>query len=91
MSIKFSIPTNWEHDLLVKVNKESVSNLYGKLNTDLFGGGRVDNLPIVNKNEIKNHISQAHSYGLKFNYLLNSMWMDDIEWTRAGQKNKKIS
>jgi len=85
--MKLSVPTNWQKDLLARLNKESIAEIYGKLKEDIFGGGRASvYLPAVNKKEVKEFVSSAHGFGLKFNYLLNSLCLSNLEWTPKGQR-----
>lgn len=85
--MKLSIPTNWRRELLEQVNREDAVEIYGKLREDIFGGGRSSvYLPFVSKNEAKEHIAEVHKYGLRFNYLLNSLCLGNLEWTPSGQK-----
>jgi len=84
--IKFIVPTNWQDDLIEKIPKDQVVQIYGKLNTDFAGGGRLSvSVPFVSKKKISAHVIRMHKYGLKFNYLLNGTCMDNLEWTRRGQ------
>jgi collagenase-like PrtC family protease len=85
--MKLSVPTNWQPDLLDKINKSGVEEIYGKLACDPIGGGRPSfTLPFIDKRRVKNYISKVHQYGLKFNYLLNAVCLGNIEWSVAGQK-----
>lgn len=85
--LKFSVPTNWQKDLISKLAKDNIEELYGKLQEDIVGGGRASVvLPSVSNKELCRHIEEAHKNGLKFNYLLNSTCLDNSEWTRSWQK-----
>jgi len=85
--MKLSIPTNWQPDLLSKINKSKTTEIYGKLDCDPIGGGRPSfTLPFVDKRRVKEYIFKVHQYGLKFNYLLNAVCLGNIEWSVAGQK-----
>ncbi len=86
--MKLSVPSNWDNELIHKINKDNVEEIYGKLAQDAIGGGRTSFiLPQVSKKRVKKHIEIVHSYKLKFNYLLNSTCLGNIEWSRGGQKN----
>lgn len=86
--MKISVPTNWQEDLIPQVKRDNVVELYGKLDRDFVGGGRPSFvLPHVNKSQAKRHIQEAHRNGLKFNYLLNALCLDNKEFTRFGQKS----
>lgn len=86
--MKFSVPTNWQDDLILNIKKEGVVELYGKLARDYVGGGRASaTIPHPSRKKAKLHIQQAHSHNLEFDYLLNSTCLDNSEFTRQGQKN----
>lgn len=82
-----SIPTNWQTDLLEKINTEKTEEIYGKLERDIIGGGRPSILlaPIT-KSSMARAVSSYHKHGLKFNYLLNASCSNNIEWTSRGQR-----
>lgn len=85
--MKFFVPSNWQPDLISKVKKPGVEELYGKLRADFVGGGRSSAiLPPVSERKAAQHIREAHQNNLKFNYLLNAVSLDNLELTRAGQK-----
>jgi len=84
--IKFLVPTNWQDDLIESLPKDKIFQIYGKLNSDFIGGGRLSAaIPFVSKKKVSRHISRMHRHGLKFNYLLNGTCIDNLEWTRRGQ------
>ena len=85
-TMKLSVPTNWQPELLDKINKTRIIEIYGKLDEDPIGGGRPSfTLPAVNKRRAEYFVSRVHSYGLKFNYLLNAVCLGNIEWSASGQ------
>lgn len=89
--MEFSVPTNWQEDLLeglaAKKNTSEIKEVYGKLALDAVGGGRLASaLAMVSKKAAKEHIRQLHNQGLKFNYLLNALCLDNLEFTRWGQR-----
>lgn len=85
--MKFSVPYNWQKDLIGRIDKRLVYDFYGKLREDFTGGGRSSFLlPQINKNRIAQHIVKIHEQGLKFNYLLNSSCLGNKELTMFGQR-----
>jgi len=83
----FFIPTNWQEDLILRLKNNSIGGLYGKLTADFVGGGKLSyQLPQVSKKHAANHVKEIHKRGLKFNYLLNALCLDNLEWTRSGQR-----
>ncbi len=86
--MRLSIPSNWDIGLIHKIKKDNVEEIYGKLARDVIGGGRVSFiLPQVSKESVRKYIATVHSYKLKFNYLLNSTCLGNMEWSRRGQIN----
>ncbi|MFA4993171.1 MAG: U32 family peptidase [Candidatus Omnitrophota bacterium] len=85
--MKLCVPTNWQPDLLDKINKTKVMEIYGKLDRDPVGGGRPSfMLAHINKSRVKEYISAVKKCGLKFNYLLNAVCLGNAEWSASGQK-----
>ncbi|MFC2091214.1 U32 family peptidase [Elusimicrobiota bacterium] len=86
--MKLSVSTNFSDDFLQAVCKyDPVKEVYGKLSEDFFGGGRPSAmLPHVSKKRLKRFIREAHSAGIKFNYLLNTTCMNNQEITKQGYK-----
>ena len=80
------IPTNWDDDLIEEIKGLPVSTIFGKLQSDYFGGGRPSiYIPSVSRKIASKHIALIHKYGYKFNYLLNTSCMNNEEFTRRGQ------
>ncbi|MBU1864203.1 MAG: U32 family peptidase [Candidatus Omnitrophica bacterium] len=85
--MKLTVPTNWDDALIERIKKTDVGTLYGKLYTDIVGGGRPSFiLPKIKKRKAKAHIENIHKAQLQFYYLLNASCMGNREWTRSGQK-----
>lgn len=85
--MKFSVPVNWQDDLIAKIRKKDVDELYGKLDADFAGGGRASSVvPRVSKKKAAAYVEEIHKNDLKFNYLLNASCLDNMEWQRRGQK-----
>ncbi len=85
--MKLSVCTNFQDDLIARLNKKDIQYLYGKLTSDFVGGGRSSYMmPLVDKRRVRDHVAEAHKNGLKFNYLLNSACMGTREFTRKGQR-----
>ncbi|MCK4917217.1 MAG: U32 family peptidase [Candidatus Omnitrophica bacterium] len=85
--MKLSIPFNGQPDLLEKIDKEKVAEIYGKLTNDFIGGGRPSSTnPYISINKIAACVKETHRLGIEFNYLLNASCLGNREWTRSGQK-----
>lgn len=88
--MKLTIPFNGQLYLLERINKEKVTEVYGKLSQDFIGGARSSSVsPLVSRGALVSCIKQAHRYGLKFKYLLNATCLGNMEWTRKGQKKMR--
>jgi len=76
------VPTNWDPNLIAPLSKlEADIQLYGVLPTSMIGsGGRgPDNVRML-EDQVQEYIENAHSAGLKFDYLLNAPSMGNMEW-----------
>jgi collagenase-like PrtC family protease len=76
------VPTNWDPELIVPLSKlEADVQLYGVLPTSMIGSGGTgpDSVRMV-ADQVEEYIEQAHSAGLKFDYLLNAPSMSNMEW-----------
>ena len=88
--MKLSIPFNGQSDLLEKLDKQKVTEIYGKLTQDLMGGGRASCInPYVSKKKLSSCVKDTHKSGLTFNYLLNASCLGNKEWIRSGQNRLK--
>lgn len=85
--MKFSVPTNFDDNLILTMDKKEVYEVYGKLPLDFIGGNMAAYiLPSVNKKRLFRHIDCVHKADLKFNYVLNPVCLGNREWTISGQK-----
>jgi collagenase-like PrtC family protease len=85
--MKFSVPTNWQPELIQALNVESADEVYGKLRDDPIGGCRNSySLPFISRHNTQAYISQLHKKRIGFNYVLNSICLNNYEWTKSGQK-----
>ncbi len=83
--MRYSIATNWDFDLLKRLEGTSVQSLYGQMWNDPLGGGRMALfIPKVGKNEVAFFIAEVRKRGLDFNYLINSTCLDNLEFTKKG-------
>jgi collagenase-like PrtC family protease len=76
------VPTNWDLDLIAPLSKlKDDVQLYGVLPTSMIGsGGSGPEITSMTRNQAEEYIEQAHSAGLKFDYLLNAPSMGNMEW-----------
>ncbi len=85
--MRISLATNFQDDLIDRVAPFPVRELFGKLTSDVAGGGRASlQLPGVGRSAVRRHVEAARRKGIGFNYLLNAACLDNIEFTRRGQK-----
>ena len=83
---QFSLATNFDAKLLQEVGRlnkkypeSKVFELYGSLPLSLTGSGRrAIGLPAVSANDLEEHVMLAHQFSLKFNYLMNSTSVGDL-------------
>ncbi|KAF0242084.1 MAG: peptidase [Planctomycetota bacterium] len=85
--MRFSLATNFEDDLIERIAPHPVRELFGKLSSDAAGGGRASlQIPGIGRRAARRHVEAARRKGIGFNYLLNAACLDNLEFTRAGQK-----
>jgi collagenase-like PrtC family protease len=82
--MKYDIATNFDKELIKFIVKhdtfKQIDTVYGKLRNDIIGGGRPSYiLPDITENELKDYIQECNKNKIKFNYLLNSLCMDNKE------------
>lgn len=92
--MEFSVPTNWQAEIteaLPVLNKSGeIAEVYGKLALDELGGGRpASALAFVSRREAERQIKILRRVGFKFNYLLNALCMDNMEFTAIGQRRMR--
>lgn len=84
--MKLSVACNFEDELIDGLRPYPVYEVFGKLTSDYFGGGRPSfYLPEVNRARLAAFVRRAHAAGIGFNYLLNASAMGNLEFTREGQ------
>lgn len=86
MNIRVS--TNWDNALLDGLAKTCTEEVYGKLPDDVIGGVRpAFLLPQINRREAEAHVRHAHDKGIRFNYLINTMCLNNIHYSRDGYRD----
>lgn len=85
--MKYSIATNWDLELLDRIEGPTVESLYGQVWGDPLGGGRMALfIPKVDKEMVSTFVGEARRRGLGFNYLLNGTCLDNLEFTKQGYR-----
>lgn len=85
--MKLSVACNFDDALLDGIASFPVYEIFGKLTSDYFGGGRPSfYLPEVNRAQLQRFVKKTHEHGIEFNYLLNASAMGNEEFTREGQR-----
>ncbi len=76
------VPTNWDPALILPLSRlQADVQIYGVLPTSMIGsGGRGSDSIHMVEEQAEQYIEQAHSAGLKFDYLLNAPSMGNMEW-----------
>jgi len=79
--IQLTVATNWDLELIEKLSKYPVRDLYGSAPHTIVGGGRPQYIiPEVSNEEIAEFISKVHQYKMEFSYLLNAPCMSNLEY-----------
>ncbi len=85
--MKLSVACNFDDALLEGLRGYPVYEIYGKLTSDYFGGGRPSfYLPEVTPSALERYVQKTHEHGIAFNYLLNASAMGNTEYSREGQR-----
>jgi collagenase-like PrtC family protease len=86
--MKLSVACNFDPALIYGIRHMPVYEVFGKLTTDRFGGGRPSfYLPEVGRRDIEDYVGLCHESGIEFNYLLNASCMGNREFTKEGQRS----
>jgi collagenase-like PrtC family protease len=81
--MRLLVPTNWNSKLLEALENYPVDGIYGALDRTVIGGGRPTYaLPAVTKKEAEEHVEQAHSMGIKFDYIMNAPCLNLMEFDK---------
>jgi len=81
------VSTNWDNSLLDGLEETCTEEVYGKLASDVIGGVRpAFLLPQISRQEAEKHIRYAHRKGIRFNYLINAMCLNNIHYSRQGYR-----
>lgn len=85
--MRLSVACNFDPELPGQLSSLPVYEVFGKLTSDYFGGGRPSfYLPMVDKPELERYVEKTHEAGIEFNYLINSVCMSNAELTKEGQR-----
>ncbi len=83
ISIRLTVATNWDPELITELAKYPVRDVYGVASHSLIGGGR----PSILLNEVSNediaeYINHVHKHKMEFSYLLNAPCMNNMEYNK---------
>jgi collagenase-like PrtC family protease len=83
--MKISVAYNGDLEFIDKVKEyKSVATIFGAPGEIITGGGRSSFLiPAITDDDIAAAVLKAHSYGIQFNYLLNSSCMGNKEYRQS--------
>ncbi len=86
--MKYDLATNFDDELIKKAGELGVvKSVYGKLPTDIIGGGRQSMItPNIGKKQLRNHIGICHDQGIEFDYLFNASCLDNRELIGGSHK-----
>jgi collagenase-like PrtC family protease len=85
--MRLSVPANFDCELVPQLARFPVEEVYGKLPSDFFGGGRPSYMTgPVGLPELGQYVALLDRHGIAFNYLLNASCMGNREWTRGAQR-----
>lgn len=82
--MRLVVGTNFDDRLIEEASKYPVRYIYGSHRATLTGHGRVSFVvPDVSDERLRDHISLAHSKGIKFLYAMNSPSYGGLEYSEA--------
>jgi len=85
--MKLLCATNHSDELLERLVAFPVAGVYGKLESDLVGGGRSSILtPSPGRRGFARQVQKARGLGLSYSYLLNASCLDNREFSRPFQR-----
>jgi collagenase-like PrtC family protease len=85
--MKLSVAANYDLDLVSKLARFPVAEVYGKFPADLVGGGRPSYMGTpLSSRELAAYVAELEHHDIGFNYLLNSSCLGNREWSRSWQK-----
>ncbi len=83
--MKIRVSTNWDDKLIDALAETSTEEVYGKLTSDVIGGVRpAFLLPQIDRKQAEAHVRYAQERGIRFNYLINTMCLNNIHYSRKG-------
>ena len=86
--MKLRVSTNWDNALMEGLAGTAVEEVYGKLPSDVIGGVRpAFLLPQISREEAADHVRCAHDNGIRFNYLINTMCLNNVHYSRKGYRS----
>ena len=85
--MKLSVACNFDPRLVDTIRNYPVYEVYGKLTSDVIGGGRPSfALPSVNRRNVAEYVDRVHAANIEFKYLINAACSANVEYTRTGQR-----
>ncbi len=84
--MKFSVPHNWQPDLVDSIDTRNTYEFYGRLEPDILGGGLPSNIcPSITRRKLGKEVKKIHNKGICFNYIVSGMCLDNQELTHLAQ------
>jgi len=85
--MKLRVSTNWDNNLIDALSGTDTEEVYGKLPADVIGGVRpAFLLPQITPEEAAVHVRHVHEKGIRFNYLINTMCLNNVHYSREGYR-----
>jgi len=84
--MKLSVAYTFEPGLIEKLARfQEVKEIFGKLDEDIFGGGRATyTLRPTSRASLQDSVQRAHACNITFNYLCNGATLGGLEQTKKG-------
>ena len=81
--MELRVSTNWDNRLTDALAETATEEVYGKLPADVIGGVRpAFLLPQIDRTEAEAHVRYVQEKGIRFNYLINTMCLNNVHYSR---------
>ena len=85
--MEFTVAANYDPGLIPALAHYPVREVYGRLPSDVVGGGRPAYMAgATDKHRLEAYVAALRTNGIAFNYLLNSACQGNREWGRNWQR-----
>lgn len=86
--MEYTVGTNWDFDLIDKIDYPETKSVFGGIPDAFISGGRSSfMINAIQEENLKNYISKVHEKGWEFSFNMNSGCIGNIDLTPGGHKD----